>query len=114
MKATVTFSVESHLLDKIDDLKIKRGTNRSEAIRHTISEFFRPGSMNLADIVDEFARLKNQNRELKELVEKMMRTMDDYNGKLLAIGLLLGSNDKKFRSEMMRRYFELWEKPDDK
>ena len=109
MKTHVTFNVESQLLDKIDDLKIKRGTNRSEAIRHTISEFFRPGSMNLGDIVDEFDRLKNQNRELKEMVEKMMRKMDDDNQKLLTIGLLLGGHDEKFRKEMKRRYPEFWE-----
>jgi hypothetical protein len=40
--------------------------------------------------------------------------MVDYNGKLLTIGLLLGSHDEIFKREMMKRYPELWEKPDDK
>jgi metal-responsive CopG/Arc/MetJ family transcriptional regulator len=110
MKVTVAFNLGAHLLDKIDDLKIKRGTNRSEAIRHIISEFFRPGSMNLADLIDEFERLKGQNRDLKYQLEKMMSTIAEHNNQILSMLLILGGRDEVFRREVMKRYPQFWEK----
>jgi uncharacterized tellurite resistance protein B-like protein len=110
MKVPVAFSLEAHLLDKIDDLKIKRGTSRSEAIRHIISEFFKPGSMNFADIIEEFDRFSRHNRELKYQVENMKRTMDEQHNKILKVLLLLGGSDELFKKEVMKRFPEFWEK----
>lgn len=110
MKVTVAFNLDAHLLDKIDDLKIKRGTNRSEAIRHILDEFFRSGTIGYGDLIDEFDRSNRHNRELKYQLEKMKRTMDEQHNKILKVLLLLGGSDELFKKEVMKRFPEFWKK----
>lgn len=110
MKVTVAFNLDAHLLDKIDDLKIKRGTNRSEVIRHILDEFFRSGTISLGDLIDEFERSNRHNRELKDQVENMQRTMNEQHNQILKVILLLGGSDELFKKEVMKRFPQFWKK----
>jgi hypothetical protein len=94
-------------IDKIDTLKNKRGTSRSETLRYIINEFFDSESMGL---IDELERIKHQNRDLEYRLKKMMKTMSEQHGQVLALLLLLGGSDELFKKEVRKRFPQFWEK----
>jgi hypothetical protein len=100
--------MDQHLLDKIDELKLKRGTNRSEAMRHIVSEYFKAGSM---DVVDELDKLKRQNLELRVQIDSLMKMFIEQREEILTMLILLGQKDPIFREQVRARFPEFWQKP---
>ena len=54
----ITIMLEAGLADKIDKLKIKRGTNRSGTIRHILHKNFKSGTT-FTDLIDELECIKS-------------------------------------------------------
>ncbi len=109
MKETVTFTIDAALLNKIENLQIKRGTNRSEMIRHILNEFFNSGT-NFTDLVYELERLKGQNVELKYQLEKLTKSFKTHAKEVVAMLLLIGGKDEMFQKEIMKRLPHYWPK----
>ena len=105
MKGLTAFTIDQHLLDKIDELKLKRGTNRSEAMRHIIHEYFKSYRM---DIVDDLHNLKRQNVELKLQLQKLTKILENQREEVVTMLLLLGAKDKDFKKQVKDKFPQFW------
>lgn len=107
MKTSVCVKLDPVQVTQIDVLKARRGTGRSESIRHIIEEYF---NFNPMDFIDELEKIKRQNRDLKYQMEKMLETTSDQNNKIIKVLLLLGGRDDLFKKEVMKRFPQFWKK----
>jgi hypothetical protein len=107
LKAFTGFNIRSDQIEKVDSLKIKRGTNRSEALRHIIDEYFKSGNM---DLIDALESIKRQNRDLKYQLDHLKNVLIEQNEQALAMLLLLGGRDEKFKREVRKRFPQFWQK----
>lgn len=101
------FTLGADDLEKIDKLRSQRGTNRSEALRHIIGEFFKSDRM---DLISELEKIKAQNRELKYQLQDTLQKTTDQNNQLMKVLLLLGGRDEVFQKEVMERFPQFWQK----
>ena len=90
MKAPITIMLEAGLIDKLDELRIKRGTNRSETIRHIMDEYFQSGT-NLTDLIDKLELMKGRNIELRYQIETMRKDILKYHEQTMDLLLVFAS-----------------------
>jgi metal-responsive CopG/Arc/MetJ family transcriptional regulator len=109
MKVNVAFNLDAHLLDKIDELKIKRGTNRSETVRHILGEYFKSGTT-FGELIDELERMKVHNFELKYQLQELVELSKKHDKETVTMLLLLGGNDEIFKREIRKRLPHYWPK----
>ncbi len=107
MKKIASFNIGIDHLDKIDKMKIKRGTNRSEALDSILNEYF---SSNDINFVEELERIKLQNIDLRYQLEKMVKKMASQNKEILTMLLIIGGQNDVTKDEMMKRFPQYWPK----
>lgn len=99
-------SLSHELMDKIETLKIKRGTSRSETVRFIIGEYFSTGG--IKEIVDELERVKLQNSQLKYQVEDLSSTIKKLHVEVMSVLLIIGGQDQKTQERIKQKFPHFW------
>lgn len=109
MKEVTTIRFNKNLLEKIDALKTKWGTNRSETLHQILDEYFTEG--NFKHLLGELERLKLQNIELRYQLQDVSKSLTEQNKQIITMLLIIGGTDKKVADEMRARFPQFWKKP---
>ena len=102
MKTIIPFRIDNDELAKLDELGTKLNKNRSEALRYIISEFFVKPTI-ARDLIEEIARLKIYNHELKYQMQEMSQRLIKQNKEMMTVLLSICSQDNNLIKDVMAK-----------